>query len=70
MSDLVTLKFVNRDAGFDSGVLQVDEMQVSRASAHRVVQWFGGYCAGDDYDVIIDGETVETDINGQIAPLA
>lgn len=70
MSDLVTLNFVNRDGAFDGTTPEIDEMQVSRASAHRVVQWFGGYCAGDDYDVLIDGEIVETDLNGQIAPLA
>ena len=69
MDDLVTLKFVNRDGNFTGPEPQVDEMKVSRASAHRVVQWFGGYCAGDDYDVIIDGETVEQDLNGEIAPL-
>lgn len=69
MDDLVTLKFVNRDANFDGKGPQTDEMKVSRASAHRVVQWFSGYCAGDDYDVIIDGEIVDKDMNGQIAPL-
>jgi hypothetical protein len=70
MSDLVTLKFVNR-TNYDGGDEPVvDEMKVSRASAHRVVQWFGGYCAGDDYDVVIDGEIVEKDLNGEIQPLA
>ena len=69
MDDLVTLKFVNRDAGFNGEDTQIDEMKVSRASAHRVVQWFGGYCAGDDYDVFIDGEIVDKDLNGEIAPL-
>lgn len=70
MSDLVTLRFVNRDGAFDGTTPQTDEMQVSRAAAHRVIQWFGGYCAGDDYDVFIDGELVETNINGEIEPLA
>lgn len=69
MDDLVTLKFVNRDAGFSGEDTQIDEMKVSRAAAHRVVQWFGGYCAGDDYDVLIDGKIVDKDLNGEIAPL-
>lgn len=69
MSDLVTLRFVNRTTYDGTDGPEIDEMQVSRASAHRVVQWFGGYCAGDDYDVLVDGQIVETDMNGQIQPL-
>lgn len=69
MDDLVTITFVNRDGFTDDGKPEIDEMRVSRASAHRVIQWYGGYCAGDDYDVLIDGDIVETDLNGQISPL-
>ena len=63
MDDFVTLTFRNRDAREDS------ELRVGRSDAHKVAQWYGGYHGGDDYDVLVDGEIVEQDLNGEIAPL-
>lgn len=41
-------------------------MRVERAAAAAITRWYGAYNAGDDYDVLIDGEIVEKDINGEI----
>ena len=60
MTDTVSLSFVNRDAG------STDTMQVEAGAAPAIARWYGAYHAGDDYDVMIDGETVEKTINGEI----
>lgn len=68
MTKLVSLSFVNRDA-FDlqtRAAPKVDTMQVEATAAPAIASWYGGYHGGDDYDVMIDGEIVEKDINGEI----
>lgn len=69
MSDrIVTLSFENRTAaGYSPS--SSSAMRIEAKSAHLVAQWYGGYHGGDDYDVMIDGEIVEQDLNGEIAPL-
>ena len=61
MPDIVTLSFVNRTSGSASS-----SMKVEPAATADITRWYGAYCAGDDYDVLIDGEIVEKDINGEI----
>ena len=76
MSDrIVTLSFENRDAADFSASLGQEsgsstQIRVEAKSAHLVAKWYGGYQGGDDYDVMIDGEIVEHDLNGEIAPLS
>lgn len=60
MANAVTLSFVNRDAD------KTDTMQVAGDAAPAIARWYGGYHGGDDYDVLIDGEIVGKDINGEI----
>lgn len=67
MDDFVTLSFHNRDADPEfTGIEQNTEMKVERSAVVHITRWYGGYCAGDDYDIKINGETVEKDINGEI----
>lgn len=61
MPDAVTLSFVNRTSSSASASLKVD-----RSATIDIARWYGAFCAGDDYDVMIDGEIVEKDINGEI----
>jgi len=68
MDDIVTLAFHNRTAAGYGSTQADQELRVERSAAHTVAQWYGGYCGGDDYDVLIDGVVVEKDINGEIAP--
>lgn len=59
--DIVTLAFVNRDSESTSA-----EMKVDRAATVHIARWYGGFCGGDDYDVLIDGKIVPKDLNGEI----
>lgn len=61
MDDPVTLTFRNRDA-----IPEIAEMRVDRSATADIARWYGGFHAGDDYDVLIDGEIVEKTINGEI----
>lgn len=61
MPETVTLSFVNRTSNFGSS-----QMEVEPGATSDIARWYGGYHAGDDYDVLIDGEIVEKDINGEI----
>ena len=60
MADLVTLEFDNRDSG------EKASMKVEPSATSQIAEWYGAYHGGDDYDVSIDGEMVEKDINGRI----
>jgi len=60
MPDIVTMQFVNRDSAEEV------VFQVERSATVWIARWYGGFCAGDDYDVLIDGEVVDKDINGEI----
>jgi hypothetical protein len=64
--DIVTLSFVNRSAAGYGHPDPNHELRVDRNATGPIARWYGGYCGGDDYDVLIDGEVVEKDINGEI----
>lgn len=54
------LKFDNRDV-----IPQVCHLEVgSERQAYRVMEWYGAFYAGDDYDVSLDGRTIPMDQNG------
>lgn len=61
MTDAVTLSFVNRTSASASTT-----MRVETGAAVAIARWYGAFCAGDDYDVLIEGEIAEKDINGEI----
>ena len=69
MDDIVTLAFHNRTAAGYGFPQANQEMRIERSAAHTVAKWYGGYCGGDDYDVLVDRVVVEKDINGEIDPL-
>lgn len=56
-SMLVTLTFINRTAG-ENGATEVVKMQISRDAVEIVMDWYGAFCAGDDYDVLVNGRKV------------
>jgi len=64
--EIVTLSFVNRTAAEYEHPDPNHDLRVDRAATGTIAQWYGGYCGGDDYDVLIDGEIVEKDVNGMI----
>jgi len=61
MPETVVLSFVNRTSGLASA-----SMTVEAGATADIARWYGAYCADDDYDVLVDGETVDKDINGEI----
>lgn len=61
---LVKLKFENRTAG-DSGPPEVIEMQINREAVSHIMDWYGAYYAGDDYDVRLNGTKLQLGINGE-----
>jgi len=63
---IVTLRFENRDA-VDDGAL-VTEMKISRNAVRDVMDWYGAFYAGDDYDVRINGRKQRLGINGELEP--
>jgi hypothetical protein len=56
---MLKLTFVNYDA-----VDGMTEIECDRVSVIPIMTWYGGYHAGDNYEVIIDGEKILTDHNG------
>ena len=63
---IVTLKFINRTA-WDDGDWTV-EMQISRDAVPQIMEWYGAFCSGDDYDVLINGRRQRLGINGELEP--
>lgn len=61
---IVTLKFVNRDAS-----PEVQEMRVERDAVQRIMDWYGAFYAGDDYDVYVNGRRQNLGINGELEPV-
>jgi predicted transcriptional regulator len=59
----VTLAFDNRDNG------EVISMRVERAAVRHIMDWYGAFCAGDDYDVFINGRKQAMGINGEYEPV-
>ena len=69
---MVKLTFINYDAfqGIedfikDKAVPHVKEIECSYASVPTIMAWYGGYHAGDNYQVMIDGVKIPKDINGE-----
>ena len=61
---IVTLKFVNHDAS-----PTVQEMRVDRDAVERIMDWYGAYYAGDDYEVYVNGRRQSLGINGELEPV-
>lgn len=57
---IVTLTFENRTAGNSVS------LRVSRTACPPIMDWYGAYCAGDDYDVLINGKKQALGINGEL----
>jgi len=57
---IVTLTFENRTAGNSVS------LRVARAACSPIMDWYGAYCAGDDYDVLINGRKQTLGINGEL----
>lgn len=61
MAQLRELLFVNKDAKPKKTFLLVDT-----ASVAPIMAWYGAYYAGDRYKVIVDGNRVQMDQNGEL----
>lgn len=57
------LRFRNRTAGTDH---EIDIF--NRSDAEPIMEWYGAFYAGDDYDVLISGKVVQMGINGEYQP--
>ena len=60
---IVTLSFDNRTAE------NLIEMHVSGSAVPDVMDWYGAFYAGDDYDVFINGRKQTIGVNGEFEPL-
>ena len=58
---LVELRFDNPESELHSPT-----MSVERNACPAIMEWYGAYCAGDDYRVFINGEQARLGINGEI----
>jgi len=59
------LKFVSMLDG--DGPQTIHEFELSRNTDHKpIIQWYGAFCAGDFYDVFVDGIKQDLDLNGEI----
>lgn len=63
---IVTLTFDNRDYGDDGGTISI---RVERSAVKHIMDWYGAFCGGDDYDVLINGRKQPLGINGELEPL-
>lgn len=61
----VELTFRNRTAGSRRRPRE-EGVRCVRASCPSIMQWYGSHYAGDDYDVLIDGEKQRLDLNGEL----
>lgn len=57
------LEFINHDATTH------DAIHCTIDSIEPIMQWYGAFCAGDDYMVLFDGCEVAFDQNGEKEPL-
>jgi len=63
-TQIVTLRFTNRFLSPPDVV----EMQISREAVAHVMDWYGAFFAGDDYDVRLNGRKLRLGINGEYEP--
>ena len=64
--DMVTLQITNRSAVDGGRPPLVVEMTINRNATCDVLDWYGAYAAGDDYDVRINGRMARLGINGEL----
>ena len=65
---IIKLTFTNYYDEYDEP--RVDTVFVSQDSVSSVMQWYGGFFAGDPYIVTANGREVPQDINGEfMAPI-
>ena len=60
---IVTLVFDNRTAE------ERIELKVDRSAAAPIMDWYGAFYAGDDYDVYVNNVRQCLGINGELEPL-
>lgn len=64
--NIVSLTFDNPDYGDDGGVITI---RVEKSAVKHIMNWYGAFCGGDDYDVLINGRKQRLGINGELEPL-
>ncbi len=57
---IVTLTFENRTA--ENSI----SLRVARSACPPIMDWYGAYYGGDDYDGLINGRKQELGINGEL----
>lgn len=60
---IVNLRFENRTAE------ETISLRVDRKAVPKIMDWYGAYYAGDDYDVKVNGRIQELGINGEMEPV-
>ncbi len=60
---IVTIKFDNRTA--ENSI----SFRIERSACAAIMNWYGAYYAGDDYDVRINGRKQILGINGELEPM-
>lgn len=60
---IVTLTFNNRTAE------ERTDLRVARESVPPIMDWYGAFYAGDDYDVLLNGRKQHLGINGELEPV-
>lgn len=64
--NIVSLTFDNRDYGDDGWTITI---RVERSAVKHIMDWYGAFCGGDDYDVLINGKRQSLGINGELKPV-
>ena len=64
-----TLRFENRTATGIGEDADIVKLRVDREAVPQIMLWYGSHCAGDDYDVSINGQEVAKDQNGEFEPI-
>lgn len=62
--EIVNISFVNRDA-----TPTVEVIKAHKNSAARIIQMYGAYCCGDDYEVYVNGKMQSLNRNGEAQPM-
>lgn len=58
---IVEMRFDNPESELHSVAIQIE-----RKDCAAVMDWYGAYCAGDDYRVYINGEEAPLGVNGEL----
>jgi len=65
----VILKFVNRTEASCNNTYEPIELLLHKSAVPKVMDWYGAYYAGDDYDVFVNGRKQNLGINGELEPI-